>query len=122
MHRRLLLLPLILLAFSGCGSSDEDAVRDVVTNYAKAISERDAKTVCRLMVPKAQMMFQVVGKDCETAMDLSLKKTPDSTLRAARAVRIASVRITGNRAVAEYRDRGGSNKLQKIDGHWAIEP
>jgi hypothetical protein len=67
MHRRLLLLPLTLLAFSGCGSSEEDAVRDVVKNYTKAFSERDAKTVCKLLVPKAQMIFQVVGQDCETA-------------------------------------------------------
>jgi hypothetical protein len=122
MHRRLLLLPLILLAFSGCGSSEEAAVREVVKNYTKAFSERDAKTVCKLLVPKAQMMFQVVGKDCETAMAESLKKTPDSTLRAAGAIRIASVRITGNRAVAEYEDRGGSNQLQKLDGRWAVEP
>lgn len=122
MHRRLLLLPLTLLAFSGCGSSEEDAVRDVVKNYTKAFSERDAKTVCKLLVPKAQMIFQVVGQDCETAMAQSLKKTPDSTLRAAGAIRIASIRITGSRAVAEYKDRGGSNKLQKIDGRWGVEP
>ena len=110
-------LPLTLLAFSDCRVLEEDAVRDVVKNYTKAFSERDAKTVCKLLIPKAQMLLSVGRKRARSPghHPQSLENAASTAARAASAN--AAVHLyssnPGNRAMPNAKAAATQRALPK---------
>ena len=106
------------VALAGCGQSEQERVREVVTDYHHALSERDAKRTCELIGPHAhrgprgRCLSYVSGRFAESGhVDLSgLEALAES----------GSIALSGDRATVT---RGLVEKiaLVRVDGDWKID-
>jgi hypothetical protein len=115
--RRLLLLPLITLALSACGGppTEEAKVRDVIAAYHRAVADHDADAFCAFLAP--ELLAKARG-DCAALAAQVLASAPD----ASRSPDISKVTITGDIAVAESPYEYQKITLQRVQGHWFVNP
>jgi len=90
----------LLVALAGCGGgpSDEEKVRQTLTDFGKATSAKDYQTLCdKLLAPDLVDKLKQVGLPCEVALEKSLGnvKNPQIT--------IGKITINGKLAKADVR-------------------
>ena len=105
------------LAIAGCGTSDEEEIRGVVTEFMR-LGPKDAARECELLTPRAvaQLTAFVGGEDCEKA----LRKVEQSDERPTPAeVDKATLKIRADRAVLSL--DGMPMGLRKVDGDWRVD-
>jgi hypothetical protein len=93
-----------LLLVAGCGGSDADRARDVATKYAEAFADGDYATACG--------QTTAPGPDCEAALKvLHAGDVPTE---------VQSVKVTGDRATADFGPGTMPVPLEKRDGEWRV--
>jgi hypothetical protein len=100
------LVIVLALAACGVGGSPKDAIRSTATQYAKALSERDAAKACDLMSSEAKRLIVAAhapsgGRDCPTVIKNVVVSLDDSVRRELRDYRVTKVEIAGDRASVE---------------------
>jgi ketosteroid isomerase-like protein len=117
----------IALAFAGCGNpvsgkSEEDKIKDVVTDFVDAGNERDFATVCELLTYQRRTLQG--GKECAKNFEEQAKGSKRTTT----SVKIVAVRVSGTQAAVDAKLRSGDKGpfstqqllLQKQKGEWRI--
>ena len=117
----------LILALSGCGRSDEEQIRTVLSDVSAAFDKRDPKA-CGLLTPRATAQFVgFVGAfaktdDCER---LVAKLEPDTDVDVLENIRAGKITIRGNVAILTSKPKKGEADpgigLRKIDGDWKID-
>ena len=121
-----------LLALAGCGGSaprtpiaplappsDEQQVRAVAKAIVEAYAAEDYGRLCAQFAPGTftAVLPAVKVASCE---DL-FRKLPSFEAPSPQQVNAAAVRIRGDRATIDYREKGvDSTLLTRIDGRWLI--
>jgi hypothetical protein len=114
----------VALAAAGCGGSksDEEQVRDTVTELARATEAKDYQALCdRILAPKLIEEVRRVGLPCEVALQQALGEVKEPRLT------IGRITVDGERAKAEVRTSAEGQKpsqdvveLQRVDENWRI--
>ena len=94
------LLPLLALALAGCGSgpSDEQKVRQTLTDFGKATTSKDYQALCDdIFAPQLVDKLKQVGLPCEVALQKSLSDVKDPHIT------VGKVTVTDKLAKAEIR-------------------
>ena len=124
MSRALALAFALALLAAGCGggNSDEEQVRDTVTELARATEAKDYQALCdRILAPSLIDEVKRVGLPCEVALQQALGDVKEPRLT------IGRITIDGERAKAEVRTSASGQKpsqdvveLQRVDEDWRI--
>jgi hypothetical protein len=109
-------------AVSGCGGSDEDAVRATLARLERATAKHDYATVCQKVLSKRLVASVTrVGLPCEQAVGLGLRQVKDPE------VRVGKVTVDGDHARAQVRSGAAGQAssddvvdLVKEDGGWRV--
>ena len=112
------------LAAAGCGGgpSDEEQVRDTVTDLARATEAKDYQALCdRILAPRLIAEVKEVGLPCEVALRQALGEVKEPRLT------IGRITVDGERAKAEVRTSAAGQEpsqdvveLQRVDDKWRI--
>ncbi|HWE10081.1 MAG TPA: hypothetical protein VG325_12040 [Solirubrobacteraceae bacterium] len=82
-------------ALAGCGASANQQVQAKLQQFAHAVANRDAATLChQVLAPTLVQRLTVAGLDCEQAMRTYFASVTDPTLS------VSKVRIHGSAASA----------------------
>ena len=116
-----LVLTLAVVA-GGCGSQEEDAVRDVIKVYLRAVADGDGRKACGQLTPAGQreLIAGVFGaRRCDEAVRLYADRLPDRLKDRLRNPTIDQIEVRGPRATVHVKDieRGA---LEKVDGKWKV--
>jgi hypothetical protein len=127
MSRPLALALAFAFAFAfaaGCGGgkSDEEQVRETVTELARATEAKDWQALCdRILAPSLIDQVKRVGLPCEVALQQALGNVKQPRLTVGR------ITIDGQRAKAEVRTSAEGQKpsqdvveLQRVKEDWRI--
>ena len=90
----------LALALAGCGSgpSDEQKVRQTLTDFGKATSAKDYQTLCdRIFAPQLVDKLKQVGLPCEVALQKSLGGVKDPQIT------VGKITVSDKLAKAEVR-------------------
>ena len=101
------LLAASMLAVAGCGSSDEDKIKDLVEKIAN-----DPAALCDNATSE---LLEGVGGEA-ACKQLAAKEKPDKTAK------VSNLKIDGDNATATITDSEGPNeaKFAKEDGDWKL--
>ena len=124
------LAALVIIGAAGCGGpSDQDQIKQLVTEYVTAFAAEDGAKVCSLLTPASQRRIQASagllrGRTCaetlKTVAQMSTKASPEQ-VKAFHAGRIV---VDGNEAgvVIEPSSPGTKpTRLVKVDGKWLFD-
>jgi hypothetical protein len=122
------LLPLLLLAFAGCGGGDGDdpeEVRQTLRDFVEATNERDGETLCGELLTQEFMEKSTLatGDRAQEACRRQLEVTSELRLE---LISIARTRIDGDEATLRaVIDAGGVRaprlfRLEREDGRWKL--
>jgi hypothetical protein len=90
-----LLAALALVSLAGCGTSDEDQVRDTLRRFGAAAAKKDYGALCKDILARDLIRrLQAIGLPCE----LALRKSLGGVTRP--AVTIQKVKVRGDTALA----------------------
>jgi Putative lumazine-binding len=118
--------PAILLAaavLAGCGGpSDQQRVRQTVTDFGRAVEKGDYAHICtQLFAARLVQQLQQVSLPCEQALRRALGSRRDPRLT------VGAVKVDGTTASAQIRTSAVGEQpsqdtleLVKVDGHWRI--
>ena len=98
--RKAIAVAVLALALAGCGSgpSDEQKVRQTLTDFGKATSAKDYQALCdRIFAPQLVDKLKQVGLPCEVALQKSLGDVKDPQIT------IGKITVTDKLAKAEVR-------------------
>jgi hypothetical protein len=120
--RALVVLVAAVLAGCGGGPSDEEQVRQTVTDLARATESKDYQALCdRILAPSLIDEVKRVGLPCEVALQQALGDVKEPRLT------IGKITIDGERASAEVRTAAAGQQpsqdvveLQRVDDDWRI--
>ena len=123
MRRAVLLAACALVA--GCGEegrSDEEEVRQTLTEFGRATSAKDYQALCDEVFARTLTdKLSQVGLPCEVAMQQSLGEVKDPRLT------IGKITVEDAAATAEVRSSATGQRpsqdtveLRRIDGEWRI--
>ena len=122
--RRALALVAVALVAAGCGGgqSDEEQVRETVTDLGRATEAKDWQALCdRILAPSLISEVKRVGLPCEVALQRALGEVENPRLT------IGQITIDGRRATAEVRTSASGQKpsqdvveLQRVEDDWRI--
>jgi hypothetical protein len=122
--RRAALAFALAAVIAGCGGgpSDEEQVRQTLTDFGRATQAKDYQALCdRILAPSLIDQVKRVGLPCEVALQQALGDVKDPRLT------IGRITIEGERAKAEVRTSASGQKpsqdvveLQRIDDDWRI--
>jgi hypothetical protein len=88
----------LLVGAAGCGTSDEDKVRDTLATFEKATAAHDYKTLCtRVLAKPLVQRLSNVGLPCEVALQRGLAGVTSPQLTVLR------VKVRGDVALAVVR-------------------
>jgi hypothetical protein len=90
----------LALAFAGCGGgpSDEEQVRQTLTDFGRATTAKDYQALCdRIFAPQLVDKLKQVGLPCEVALQKSLADVEDPRIS------VGKITITDKLAKAEVR-------------------
>ena len=116
----------ILLAaavLAGCGGpSDQQRVRQTVTDFGRAVRKRDYAHICtQLFAARLVEQLEQINLPCEQALLRSLGSRRDVQLT------VGAVKVDGTTASAQIRTSAAGEQpsqdtlqLMKVDGHWRI--
>jgi hypothetical protein len=112
----------LLAAGCGGGKSDEEKVRDTVSELARATEGKDWQALCdRILAPSLIDQVKRVGLPCEVALEQALGNVKQPRLT------IGRITIDGKRAKAEVRTSAEGQQpsqdvveLQRVDEDWRI--
>jgi ketosteroid isomerase-like protein len=115
---------LVAAALAGCGSgpSDEQQVRQTITDFARATARKDYRTLCQhVLAPKLIEQVKQIGLPCEQALQRGRGDVKDPR------VIVGRVTVKGDTASAEVRSSAAGEapsqdtvELTKVAGHWRI--
>jgi hypothetical protein len=122
------LLPLLLLAFAGCGDADgddPDEVRQTLRDFVEATNERDGETLCGDLLTQEFMEKSTLatGDRAQEACRRQLEVTSGLRLQ---LISIGRTRIDGDQATLRaVIDAGGVRaprlfRLEREDGRWKL--
>lgn len=118
---------LVALAATGvaaCGQSEEDKVRDVLTNVNDAAKSGDTGELCGLLADDAlEQAYGAKGDEGKKNCEETLGQNVDALKKDAEGkFEIKDVKIDGDNATATVTDAEKDNpvKLRKVDGDWKI--
>ena len=122
--RRALAAAALALVFAGCGSgpSDEEQIRQTLTDFGRATAAKDYQALCdRIFAPKLVEKLNQVGLPCEVALQKSLAEVKDPHIT------IGKITVTDKLAKAEVRTSAAGQQpsrdtveLVPVDGAWRI--
>jgi hypothetical protein len=96
---------LAVVAAAGCGTSDEDRVRDTVAAFRDATAAHDYDRICDdVLAPGLSRRLAALGLPCEVAVSRFLRGT-----RAPR-ITVRSVTVAGDRARAVVRSSAAGQR------------
>jgi hypothetical protein len=101
---------LLALAFAGCGGgpSDEEQVRQTLTDFGKATQSKDYQALCdRIFAPQLVDKLKQVGLPCEVALQKSLGDVKDPRIS------IGRITVTDKLAKAEVRTSAANEQPSK---------
>lgn len=111
-------------ALGGCGSSDEDDVRDVTRAYVAALRDMDGRRACALMTMRASVQlrarlatFEDAAGSCENVVG----NTRADRSRTPAAAGNAMLRVRGDRAALTFGDHADPLGLRRVDGSWRVD-
>ncbi len=112
----------LLLGCGESGPSDEQQVRQTVSDFGRATSAKDYQALCdRIFAPQLVDELKQVGLPCEVAMQQSLKDVKDPKLT------IGKITLTEQGATAEVRSSATGQapsqdtlELVRVDEAWRI--
>jgi ketosteroid isomerase-like protein len=116
------LLSATVLAGCGGGPSDDQQVRQTLTDFVQATAHKDFKRMCdQLLAPRLVAQLQQIGLPCEQALQKGLGDVRDPHLT------IGRVTVNGDSATAQIRTSAAGQApsqdtidLTKVDGRWRI--
>jgi hypothetical protein len=111
-----------VLAGCGPGPSDQEQVRDAVTEFAHAVEARDYQTLCdRILAPRLVDKLKQIGLPCEIALEQGLGDVREPKLT------IGKITVNEKTATAEVRTSAEGQQpsrdvvqLVQVDGQWRI--
>jgi hypothetical protein len=98
--RRLAAVTVLAFSIAGCGGgpSDEEQVRQTVTDFGKATQAKDYQALCdRIFAPQLVDKLKQVGLPCEVALQKSLGDVKDPRIT------VGKITVTDKLAKAEVR-------------------
>jgi hypothetical protein len=111
------LVPVVALAaWSGCGTSDEESVQQVVRDYHRAAVEGDADRACSLT---ADEYWADIRGTCEEFIELRAEIPDDDGAGERLANGDYDVTVDGETATAQATNLG-IFMLRKLDGVWML--
>jgi hypothetical protein len=138
LHARTLsavVLSFAALAAAGCGGSggggdDESQVKDALTNYTKAVADRDGDKACGLLTKDARTQIETLAKtmgtkNCADTLESVTKGASSSDLDKLGDIEITTVTVDGDKATAKAKIAGEPEttaNLIKEDGDWKVAP
>jgi hypothetical protein len=119
-------LALAATAAGGCGSSDEDQIRELVALYHAPESRADAERVCRARTARAEAQMTRLGLAGAGPFAACVSWLDPSELTGAASASVAApprsppkITVRGDRAlVVDNRNRLG---LRKVAGTWKLD-
>ena len=112
------------LAVAGCGTgpSDEEQVRDTVTELGRATQAKDYQALCdRILAPNLIDELREVGLPCEVALQQALGEVREPRLT------IGEITVDGDRARAQVRTSAAGQRpsqdvveLVRVGDDWRI--
>jgi hypothetical protein len=113
---------------SGGGGDDESQIRDVVSNYAVAIADKDGDTACGFLTASARKQVESAGEaidanGCGEVMEKVTEEASDDERDQLKDLEVTSVKIDGDRATVQVKaggETGDPSTLVKEDGEWKI--
>ncbi len=123
MRSRPTLVLALALALAGCGGqTDEQQVRDVVSDFATATAEKDYQRLCDEIFARELLRgISEIGLPCEVAMRNALEDVDSPRLTVGR------VSVDGTRASAEVRTSAEGQtpsrdtvRLVKVEDRWRV--
>jgi hypothetical protein len=122
------LLPLLLLALSGCGGGDDedpDEVRQTVRDFVEATNARDGETLCGELLAQEYLEKSTLatGDRADEACRRQLEATRGLKLK---LISVGQAKVDGDEArVRAVIDTGGVRaprllRLEREDGRWKL--
>jgi hypothetical protein len=111
-------------ALGGCGSSDEDEIRDVSRAFLAALRHNDGRHACELMTLRASAQLRAqlaTWQDAAGSCENVIKNTRPDQSRAPAAV--SKARLTSRSDLAVLRFGGDTEPLglRRVDGSWRVD-
>ena len=112
----------LLVAGCGEGQSDEEQVRETVTELGRATEQKDYQALCdRILAPSLVEELKEVGLPCEVALQGALGEVEEPKLT------IGKITVDGDRAQAEVRTSAAGQppsqdvvELVRLEDDWRI--
>lgn len=113
------------LGVAACGKSDEDQVRDVVSEFRDAAKEKDAAKLCATFSQEGlEQTFGQKGDQAKSTCEQQVKSIADQLAKnAEKDLEVTEVKVDGDKATAKTRTEGGSEETStfvKVDDEWKI--
>jgi hypothetical protein len=125
--RRAPLAFVLVLVLAGCGSSDEDALRETFTTYREAFEQGDGERACAQLTEKSRSEFatSIAAKTCPDAVAKARKALSADERAQFRALRVEKVKVDGERGVVTVTGRtkepASGWRMVKEDGTWLLD-
>jgi len=108
---------LAALALSGCGeNADDQAVRQVVSDYLKAFAAGDGEKACALMLPEVRRSLG----DCAATLEKTVESLSEDEQAETLTLRVDAVTAAGDNARARLFPGDSQVALRKVGGRWQI--
>jgi hypothetical protein len=111
----------------GEGKSDEDQIRQTVSDYTKAISGKNPSKLCDVLITRK--IADASKKDRDKQLDSCrsrIKKQDFSKVPKAQKVEVKNVKVKGSKATAKVATGSGKQRsssrisFRRVDDHWRI--
>ena len=121
-----LALAVVTVALAGCGKSDEEQIRSVVTDLGRSFEKKDGRRACQLLGPNAEAQYVAMLSGFSRARgcaDLVRRSDPEdeAVTSARRQVNNAKITVRGDLAMLAGGADAGPVGLRKIDGDWRVD-
>ena len=119
-------IALCAVPLTACGGSEEDKVREATTEFVDAWVDRDAQQICDRMTSQARRDLQdtaaILGRGgCPKVIARVYGLMDHDDMGDLRKFEIATVKITGDRAVVKAKAGSDPAQLRRVDGKWLID-
>jgi hypothetical protein len=117
----------LTLAVGGCGgaSSDEQQVRETVTELGRALDRKDSKRACKLLTPRAEAQYTTLlglfsgPSTCEDVLK-DIERDDDEQW-SDREIDDATVTVRGSLATMKGGRGAEPVGLREVDGGWRVD-
>ena len=112
-------------AISGCGSSDEQQIRDTVSALERSLDKQDAGRACELLTARAEAQYATIAglfvprDGCADAVR-NVERSDDQKL-SQRSIDTAKVSIRDDLAILGVGRKDRRVGLRRVDGDWQVD-